>query len=50
MEGWGADCELHPLIHTSLKFTLAQDIESIKSGAAAPQCSLKSEYVYIESC
>ena len=37
--GWG----LHPLIHTLLEFTLAQDIESIKSGAEAPQCSLKNE-------
>jgi hypothetical protein len=27
---------LHPLIHTLLKFNLAQDIESIKSGAEAP--------------
>jgi hypothetical protein len=24
----GANCGLHPLIHTLLKFTLAQDIES----------------------
>ena len=26
----GANCELHPLIHTLLKFDPAQDIESIK--------------------
>jgi len=31
----GADCELHPLIHTVLNFNLAQDIESIKSEAEA---------------
>ena len=31
-------CRLHPLIHTLLKFNLAQDIENIKSGAEAPQC------------
>ena len=28
--GVGADCRLHPLIHTLLEFTLSQDIESIK--------------------
>jgi len=25
----GADCRLHPLIHTLLQFTLVQDIESL---------------------
>ena len=40
----GANCGLHPLIHTLLKFNLAQDIESIESRAEAPQCSLKSEH------
>ena len=41
---WGvkrevAKCKLHPLIHTLLEFTLAQDIESIERRAEAPQCS-----------
>ena len=36
-----AYCGLHPLIHTLLDFTLAQDVESIRSGAVALQCSLK---------
>jgi hypothetical protein len=29
----GADCELHPLIHTLLEFALAQNVEKKKSGA-----------------
>jgi hypothetical protein len=33
--GVGADCGLHPLIHTLPKFNLPQDIESIESGAEA---------------
>jgi len=32
----GANCGLHPLIHTLLEFTLAQDVEKKKSGAEAP--------------
>jgi hypothetical protein len=28
LKGEDADCELHPLIHTRLEFTLAQDIEN----------------------
>ena len=39
----GANCRLHPLIHTLLKFNLAQDIESIESEAEATQCSLKND-------
>jgi hypothetical protein len=31
-----ADCALHPLIHTLLEINLAQDVESIESGAEAP--------------
>jgi len=35
---WGPmnNFTLHPLIHTLLKFNLAQDIESIKNGAETP--------------
>ena len=32
------NCGLHPLIHILLDFDLAQDVESIKSRAEAPQC------------
>ncbi len=28
----GADCGLHPLIHTLLKFNLAQDVENCQEG------------------
>ena len=28
--GWGADCGLHPLIHTLPEFNLAQDVESCR--------------------
>jgi hypothetical protein len=38
LNGWlkmeGAECGLHPLIHTLLEFILVQDIESIKSGVS----------------
>jgi len=34
---------LHPLIHTGLEFALVQDVESIRSGAKAPQFSMKNE-------
>ena len=34
---------LHPFIYTLLKFTLAQYIESIESGAETPRCSLQKE-------
>jgi len=30
---WVRNCGLHPLIHTFLKFNLAQDVEKKKSGA-----------------
>jgi hypothetical protein len=33
-KGQKANCRLHPLIHTFLEITLAQDIESKKSGAS----------------
>jgi len=35
-------CRLHPLIHTLLKFTLAQDIESIKKRSRSSAGVFKS--------
>jgi len=34
---------LHPLIHTLLEFTLAQDVEKKKAEPRTPQYSLKNE-------
>lgn len=34
---------MNPLIHTLLKFNLPQDIESLNSGAEAPQLYFKDE-------
>jgi hypothetical protein len=39
-KGKEANCGLHPLIHTRLKFALTQDVEKKKIRAEAPQwCS-----------
>ena len=40
----GANCGLHPLIHTLLELNLAQDVESIRSGAEAPSKSTSSVF------
>jgi hypothetical protein len=32
----GVDCELHPLIHSLLKFTLSQDVEKKKAEPRTP--------------
>jgi len=37
------DFRLHPLIHTLVEITLAQDIESIRSGTEAPHGSFRNE-------
>jgi hypothetical protein len=36
MEGWEADCGLHPLIHTLLGFAQAQDVEKKKAEPVTP--------------
>jgi hypothetical protein len=41
--GVGAECRLHPLIHTIASETSAQDVEKKKKGAEAPQYFLINE-------
>jgi len=42
----GANCELHPLIHTSLGFAQAQDVEKKKAEPMTPHFfSLKQDIV-----
>mgnify|MGYP001824191682 CR=1 FL=1 len=47
--GWrkmkGADCELHPLIHTFLKFNLAQDLEKKKAEPKTPHFLSLNQYI-----
>jgi hypothetical protein len=41
----GADCELHPLIHTWLELNLVQDIENCQCFSSFGNESMRSEYI-----
>ena len=38
----GAECRLHPLIHTLLEFTVAQDVESLRKRSRSSAVVFKS--------